>query len=240
MTANIQPLGFIKYQFIFLFYLLIRRDNIKAGEIVDRHMLYVQLGSFFTFLLSLLVYLFVGIPIATMNEALYEKFVLKLVLFLFIGMVYFLGVFISSSLISIKYRNWKSEEDRKRREEDRRRQEEESRKKAEEFARMWSEFEDLSGQYRERQRMREESERRERERRQQSNSHKRNQQTTVFKDKEYYLSVLGLPANTVHFKDIKKAYRQLMKTFHPDVYNGSDNKAKQIIEAYEKLQLYYS
>lgn len=239
MGVQIKPIEFLKVQVIFWFYTLFHKDKMKAGKLADEKMFYLHMGSFITFLLLLGIYLFVGIPIAATNEELYDKIVLKLVLLLVIGLIYFLGTFILSTVIMMQYRSWKSEEDRKQREEERLRQEEESRKKAEEFARMWREFEDLSGQYRERQRMREESERRERQRRQRSNSHRRNQQTTVSKGKEYYLSVLGLPANTVHFKDIKKAYRQLMKTFHPDIYKGSDRKAKQIIEAYEKLQLYY-
>lgn len=50
------------------------------------------------------------------------------------------------------------------------------------------------------------------------------------------LQTLELSTDIKDFSVIKKQYRKLMKKYHPDVYKGNDNKAREIIEAYEKLK----
>ncbi len=58
-----------------------------------------------------------------------------------------------------------------------------------------------------------------------------------YPEKSYYDS-LGIPPNA-HPEQIKRAYRQQMKFFHPDVFPGSpeiaESKSKELNEAYEVL-----
>lgn len=52
--------------------------------------------------------------------------------------------------------------------------------------------------------------------------------------KDYY-SILGVPKNATD-KEIKSAYRKLAREYHPDVNAGSDEKFKDLNEAYEALK----
>lgn len=53
------------------------------------------------------------------------------------------------------------------------------------------------------------------------------------KHKDYY-QVLGIPSDST-VGEIKKAYRKLAKTAHPDKKSGNDGKFKELVEAYEIL-----
>lgn len=53
-----------------------------------------------------------------------------------------------------------------------------------------------------------------------------------------YYKVLGVSENATE-KEIKKSYKQLVKKYHPDIYEGNkqiaENKIKELNEAYETL-----
>lgn len=53
-----------------------------------------------------------------------------------------------------------------------------------------------------------------------------------------YYEILGISQNSTE-KEIKKSYKNLIKKYHPDIYNGdkiiAENKTKEINEAYEVL-----
>lgn len=55
-----------------------------------------------------------------------------------------------------------------------------------------------------------------------------------------YYQVLGIPDNATD-KDIKKAYKKLVKKYHPDIFHGdkefAENKIKEINEAYDTLSV---
>ena len=52
--------------------------------------------------------------------------------------------------------------------------------------------------------------------------------------KKNYYDVLGVDRNASQ-EDIKKAYRNLSKKYHPDKTGGDDSKFKEINEAYDTL-----
>ena len=52
--------------------------------------------------------------------------------------------------------------------------------------------------------------------------------------KKNYYDILGVNKNASQ-DDIKKAYRNLSKKYHPDRNNGDDSKFKEINEAYDTL-----
>jgi len=52
---------------------------------------------------------------------------------------------------------------------------------------------------------------------------------------KYCLVTLELSPYVRDLKTIKKQYRQLMKKYHPDVFEGKEDKAKEIIHAYERV-----
>jgi DnaJ like chaperone protein len=53
---------------------------------------------------------------------------------------------------------------------------------------------------------------------------------------EKSLLALELPVAERDFEVIKKQYRKLIRTYHPDVYKGGEEKSKEIIEAYKYLE----
>ena len=52
--------------------------------------------------------------------------------------------------------------------------------------------------------------------------------------KKNYYDILGVNKNATQ-DDIKKAYRNLSKKYHPDKNGGDDSKFKEINEAYDTL-----
>ena len=52
--------------------------------------------------------------------------------------------------------------------------------------------------------------------------------------KRDYYEILGLDKNATQ-DEIKKAYRKLSKKYHPDMKDGSEEKFKEVSEAYEVL-----
>ena len=54
----------------------------------------------------------------------------------------------------------------------------------------------------------------------------------IFKD---YYKILGLDTNKVTTEEIKSAYREQAKKYHPDVNVGSEERFKDINEAYNTL-----
>lgn len=55
-------------------------------------------------------------------------------------------------------------------------------------------------------------------------------------EKEKWLYLLHLPANTDDFSVVKEQYRQLMKQYHPDINPSNNQKAQEINKAYDELK----
>lgn len=67
------------------------------------------------------------------------------------------------------------------------------------------------------------------------NNYKRIHTTTYLHNKKDFYNILGVPKNASQ-KEIKKAYYQLAKKFHPDTNKGdpsANKKFQEVSEAYE-------